>query len=87
MAGLGPVELALLVVVPLVLGLWALYDALPRPLEEWAAAGQNRTLWLTLLVLSLPGSCLTIGAVLPILYVAIPRPALNRARADGRSTG
>lgn len=53
--------------------LWSLVDALRISDESWASAGQNKLLWVLLIVF--------LGVVGSVLYVAIPRPALGRPRA------
>jgi len=71
------VSVLMLVLVVLSLAtaiLWilALVDALRRPDPAWAAAGQNKLLWVLVVVFT--------GIVGAILYFAIARPALERAR-------
>jgi hypothetical protein len=58
-----------IVLVGFVLWLWALVDALRRPAQQWRAVGQNKILFVVLIILG------WIGA---LLYALIPRPALAR---------
>jgi hypothetical protein len=78
MTSLGPAELLiLLLIVPLVIQpIWALVDAALRPDRQWAAADQNKTLWVLLLAvgLFLP----LVGFVLLVVYLASIRPQLKR---------
>lgn len=58
---------------------WALADSLRRPTAQWAAAGQSQVVWvLVIVVANLIGS---------VLYLAIARPALNRAQVSASSAG
>lgn len=65
-----------LIVIAIVLGAfgtfaWSLVDMLGRPAHQWKAVGQDRTLWLlVILFVGLPGS---------IAYLAAIRPKLVRA--------
>ena len=77
-------KLAILVGFVLALGLlaftlWALIEAIGRPAEQWAAAGQSKALWLGVIVgvaiLGFGG----LGWVGALLYALIARPALKRA--------
>lgn len=53
--------------------LWSLIDAVRTDDQTWSAAGQNKLVWVVVIILlSLLGT---------ILYVAIPRPALKRVPA------
>lgn len=53
--------------------LWSLVDALRISDQRWDTAGQNKLLWVLLIVF--------LGVVGSVLYVAIPRPALGRLPA------
>jgi hypothetical protein len=71
---------AVLVLVFLVVGLagtvfwlWALVDALRRPDQQYTAAGQNKVLWLLVVLLGH-----FIGA---LIYLLVARPQLERAAA------
>lgn len=72
-----PLETVLLVVsVGLVMAaiwIWSLVDALRISDQRWVTAGQNKVLWVILIVL--------LGVLGSLLYVAIPRPALSRPDA------
>lgn len=50
-----------------------LVDAIRRSDEQWAAAGQNKVLWVLLMVF--------LGGLVTLVYVFYPRPALKRAAA------
>lgn len=60
--------------------IWAIVDCARRPDHQWAAAGQDKTTWLLLLILVglvLGFGCGITWIVMPILYMAIPRPRLQ----------
>jgi peptidoglycan/LPS O-acetylase OafA/YrhL len=61
-----------LLVVPLVLLVWALVDLVRRPEVEWTMAGQDRMVWVLIVVL--------VGLIGPILYLLVGRTRLNEAR-------
>ena len=70
---LGGLELILIAFVLGVFGtfVWSLVDVLNRPAHQWKAVGQDKTLWLlVILFVGLPGS---------IAYLAAIRPKLVRA--------
>ena len=74
------IGLVTLVLLAAILGvtLWGLIDAATTPDAAWRAAGQNKVLWLVLqgvgfLVCGL-------GTILSIVYLAVIRPKLRRAR-------
>jgi len=52
------------------LWLWSLVDALRTNDQTWNAAGQNKLVWVVVIML--------LGFLGSILYVAFPRPALKR---------
>jgi hypothetical protein len=52
---------------------WALVDIVRRPDLEFAAAGQNKIVWVLVVVL--------LHVVGLVLYLVIARPALERAAA------
>lgn len=61
--------------------IWAIVDCARRPTHEWTAAGQDKTTWLLLLILVglvLGFGCGITHILMPILYMAIPRPALKQ---------
>ncbi len=59
-----------LVVLGTIFWIWSLIDVLRRPDQEYAVAGQNKILWLLVVLLGhLIGS---------LLYVFIARPQLER---------
>jgi hypothetical protein len=55
------------------LWVWSLVDALRIRDQVWDAAGQNKVLWVLLIVL--------LGLLGSVLYLFIPKPALRRASA------
>ena len=65
-------SLAVLVLLGLgaALWLWSLVDALRANDQTWTAAGQNKLVWVVVIIL--------LGALGTVLYLAIPRPALKR---------
>ena len=69
------VALALIVFVA-----WAFVDAVRRPRQQWAIAGQQQVVWLMALVL---GTVVGLGAVAALVYVLVPLPRLREA---GRAT-
>jgi hypothetical protein len=81
MFGIGPVEIAILVLslVNIGLGLWAIMDAASWPEGQWTAAGRSKGIWLTLLTLVAIVGCFTFGWVGALLYALIPRRAIVRA--------
>jgi hypothetical protein len=60
-------------VASFVFWLWSLVDSLRYTDAEYAAAGQNKVLWVVLIVL--------FGALTLLVYVMLPRPALKRVWA------
>jgi hypothetical protein len=80
---IGPTELGILVllalfgIVPLVIGVWALIDIAQRTDEQLAAAGQNRTTWLIVAILTLFVPCVFVGAAYYLLAI---RPRLPPRR-------
>ena len=64
---------ALFALVFTALWLWSLVDALQFSDQRWTAAGENKMLWVLLIVF--------LGIIGSVLYVAIPRPALRNAQA------
>ncbi|MFN8105146.1 MAG: DUF2516 family protein [Acidimicrobiia bacterium] len=66
--------------------IWAIVDCARRPDYQWAAAGENKTTWLLLLILVglvLGFGCGITMIIMPILYMAIPRPKLKAVAAGG----
>ncbi len=89
MVGLGPLEVlfvaALLLGLPsLLITLWGIIDAANRPDYAWAAAGQNKLLWILLqaggLVITGIG-----GLIMAIVYLAAIRPKVRAGEAPGPS--
>lgn len=79
MPNLGVPELLILLLVlvftilPLAVGIVALVDIAQRPDEQFVAAGQSRTTWLVVAILSLVVPCVFLGAGYYLLAV---RPKL-----------
>lgn len=65
-------------VIPFVLWVITLVDAVKTPDPVWEAAGQNKLLWVLLIILA---SCIGM-----ILYWFIPRPALKAAGGETGTT-
>jgi protein-S-isoprenylcysteine O-methyltransferase Ste14 len=76
--GIGLILLFLLVgLVATVFCIWAVVDAVKRPDHEWAAAGQNKVVWLVVLL----GSWFVgFALIAALVYWFWPRPALIRAQ-------
>jgi hypothetical protein len=68
------VAMAGLLLVPLALLVLALVDLVQRSDAEWSHAGQDRLTWVAIV--------LVVGLVGPVLYLALARPRLDRARLD-----
>lgn len=65
-----------LMLVPLALVVWNVIDVAQRPESQFAAAGQNRTLWLALpIVLTFVG----VGWIVSLIYFLAIRPKVIRA--------
>ena len=73
MSVFGGLHVVLLLVWVALAALWvaSLVDALRRPDSQWKAAGQNKTLFVVLIILT--------GWLGALLYAVIPRPALKAA--------
>lgn len=69
--------ITLFAIVPLVIGVVALIDIAQRSDEQMAAAGQSRTTWLIVAVLSLVVPCVFLGAAYYLLAI---RPKLPSRR-------
>lgn len=54
--------------------IWSIIDAVRFADAEWAAAEQNKIVWVVLIVV--------LGALASLIYVFWPRPSLKRARAS-----
>lgn len=82
---LGPFELLILLVFVsfLALPVWAIVDALRASDAEWAAIGQQRTLWVSLIGLSVVCGGGVVGIVLAVVYLVTVRPKLQAARSAG----
>jgi hypothetical protein len=52
----------------------AMIDLVRRPARAWEASGHNQLVWALIVVF--------VGFIGPILYLAIARPALDRAMAE-----
>jgi hypothetical protein len=82
---LGPTELIILLIlfVPLlVIPIWALVDAMGATDAQWAAVGQQRTLWVALIAVgTFCGG--PVGLVLAVVYLLTVRPKLLAAKSTG----
>jgi hypothetical protein len=81
---LGPTELIILLFALsfIVIPVWALIDALRATDAEWAAVGQQRTLWLALIGVGTVCAG-PVGTVLALVYLVSVRPKLLTARSAG----
>lgn len=72
------------------LAIWGIVDAAPRPDVQWAAAQQNKQLWMALLIGSavLSFCCIGIaGAVAWAIYWFVIRTKLEEAKGGGAIGG
>lgn len=53
---------------------WSLVDAIQRPDPEWERAGQNKLIWILVLIF--------VGFIGSFIYLVVARPQLEAAR-DG----
>jgi hypothetical protein len=67
--------------------IWSIVDAARRPDEQWTAAGQSKALWLGIIIGTGVIGCLSFGWVGALLYLLIPRPALQRTPASPPAPG
>ena len=67
---------ALIALVGVVVTIWALADAISRPSGAFAAAGSNKAMWITLIIVFwlLTG---IIGPILAVVYLANIRPRVR----------
>jgi len=73
----GPdIFFVLLGIVGLAVTIWALADAISRPTGAFAAAGSNKALWITLIIVFwlLTG---IVGPILAVVYLASIRPRVR----------
>ncbi len=82
---LGPTELVILLVLVSLLAvpIWAVTDALRASDAEWAAIGQQRTMWILLIGLSVVCGGGVVGIILAVIYLVSVRPKLQAARSAG----
>ena len=52
--------------------IWSLVDAIQRPDSEWEQAGQNKLVWILVLIF--------IGFIGSIIYLLVARPALEEVK-------
>lgn len=52
--------------------IWSLVDAIQRPDDEWQRAGQNKLIWILVLIF--------VGFIGSFIYLLIARPALERSK-------
>ncbi|MFN8104671.1 MAG: PLDc N-terminal domain-containing protein [Acidimicrobiia bacterium] len=67
------------IVAAIVLFIWALIDCLRYPDQAWEAVGQQKIVWILVIVL--------VGCIGPLLYFFIPRPKLKAWKESGGSAG
>lgn len=80
--GLGIGILILYVVLfatMIVLFIWGLIDCLRYPDQAWDAVGQQKIVWILVIVL--------VGCLGPLLYFFIPRPKLKAWKESGGGAG
>jgi hypothetical protein len=77
MGGLGAPEVLIIlgVLVPYVVIIWGIADAASRPDTAWAAARQNKALWITMQAVGLL-FCAG-GMIVSLVYFAAVRPRLS----------
>ncbi|MCP4227119.1 MAG: hypothetical protein GY773_27560 [Actinomycetia bacterium] len=67
------IEIFVLLLVPrFIFWIWSLLDALRRPDADWEQAGQNKLVWVLVLIF--------IGFIGSIIYLLVARPALENAK-------
>lgn len=66
----------------LIFWIWTIIDAAKRPDAEWNLIGQNKTVWVLVLVL---GGFFGFAFIVSLVYVIWPRPRLKNAAASGVS--
>lgn len=64
-----------LIIGAIVLFIWALIDCLRYPDQAWDAVGQQKIVWILVVVL--------VGCIGPLLYFFIPRPKLKAWKESG----
>jgi hypothetical protein len=80
MPGLMPLlPLAIGGLATLAAAIWASADASSKPAEEWERAGQSRTLWVLLPVVSLVAPVPGLAVARAIAYAVAVRPQLTPA--------
>jgi hypothetical protein len=78
LGGVGSI-IFLVMLAGLVLLIVALVDLVRRPADVWEAAGHNQLVWALIVVF--------VGFIGPVLYLAIARPALDRATGSAFVNG
>ena len=74
--GIGLLIVYIVVIVAaLVLFIWGLIDCLRYPDQAWDAVGQQKIVWILVIVL--------VGCLGPLLYFFIPRPKLKAWKESG----
>ena len=51
---------------------WSLVDAIQRPDAEWEQAGQNKLIWILVIIF--------VGCIGSIIYLVVARPQLENAK-------
>jgi hypothetical protein len=64
--------MALILIIPI----WAIIDAASRPDKQWLGIGNNKGLWVILMLLGTL-FCGPVGLIAAIYYLAVMRPRLN----------
>jgi hypothetical protein len=78
----GPVEVALIVLVPLVFVIWGVVDAARLDTAAWEAAGQSKVIWILFMAVGFV-ACGLIGIFATVIYFASIRPQVKRAASPG----
>lgn len=84
MTAIGPTEVLIILVIavlPIVIWIVGLVDALRRPDADWAATGQSKLTWVLVIALS---QLAAVGFLLSIVYWVSARPALKLAARTSR---
>lgn len=75
---IGAPELLIILIsfAPLALVIWGVVDAASRPDRAWEQSGQNRVLWIVLMVAGL--FVCYLGAIAALVYLLAIRPQVAR---------
>ena len=80
----GPGLFVLVIAVPLVVGGWAVVDAVREPRWAWDAAGRSKRAWVALLVAGTTiGFFMCAGFGTALAYTGVVKPKLREVREKG----